>query len=95
MPYLTPRVDVDTRGGVYGSIAGYPSTNKVYYRLSAPPSAADVARMASDVATSFPLEPQFTATMITVVTWFAVGYYSSRVTKLNTFQVAIANDAGE
>ena len=73
---------------------GLPSTNTVYYRMSAPPPASDSARMQEDVSSSFPDEPVFAATMIGVFTWFSVGRFSSRTDMLDTFQVTIAHDSG-
>jgi alpha-tectorin len=88
--------DVDTRAtsGV-GSVPGLPPLNRVYYRVPAVPLAGDVARMAYDVANAFPTEPPFTATVVGVFTWFAVGRYNSKTDGLNTFQAAIASDPRE
>lgn len=45
-------VDVDTRGSV-ATVAGYPTTNRIWYRSPATPLTADVQRMTADVAASF------------------------------------------
>lgn len=83
--------DVDTRGGTVSTPAGL--GNQVYWRMPTTPNSADVIRMASDVATTFPSEPPFTATVLFVVTWYAVGYFAVHNDKLNTFQVALASDS--
>jgi hypothetical protein len=83
--------DADSRGSVAG-IAGQPSLNTLWYRIPASPSASDIARMRSDVASAFPSETVFNPSMIAVFTYFAVGYYNSQVDKLNTFQAILASD---
>lgn len=39
--------------GTVAAVAGYPTTNRVWYRTPATPFAADVQRMTADVAASF------------------------------------------
>ena len=58
-PRLRSWVDVDTRGYV-APIAGYSALpNTVYYRIPTTPQAADVARIRSDVNSTFPTDPPF------------------------------------
>ena len=83
-------VDVDTRGAGAPAVSGAPAPNTLYRRLTAAPSAADVARVSADVQASFPGEPPFVPTLLGVFTWFAVGRYDARIDALNTFQVTIA-----
>ena len=45
-------VDVDMTGTV-AEVAGYPTTNRVWFRAAAAPLAADVQRMTADVASAF------------------------------------------
>lgn len=65
----------------------------VYWRMPSPPAPTDVARIAADVAASFPLELAFSPTTVAVFTWFAVGRYNTRSDLLNTFQAVLASDA--
>ena len=89
-------VDVCTTATI-SAIAGYATLpNNVFYRVSTAPSAADRARFASYVATNLPAEPVFAPVIVSVVTWFAVGYYSAGsegVDMLDTFQMALGADA--
>jgi alpha-tectorin len=82
--------DVQTTGSV-ASIPGYPLPNNIYYRFTTP-LAADVARMTAEVASAFPSEPLFTPTILAVITYFAIGRYSTLTDFLDTFQAVLASD---
>jgi hypothetical protein len=86
--------DVDTRAAVT-AIPGFPTPNRIYYRMPAVPLGTDVVRMSNEVANSFPTELPFTPTVVAVFTWFAVGRYASRSDYLNTFQAVLASDPRE
>ena len=45
-------VDVDTRGSV-PAVPGYPTPNRIWYRIPSAPAAADILRVTADVAASF------------------------------------------
>ena len=62
--------------------------------MPAQPAPADVARIAADVASSFPDELAFVPTTVAVFTWFAVGRYSMGTDLLDTFQAVLGSDAG-
>lgn len=67
--------------------------NNLYWRVSAPPAAPDAARMAADVAGTFPTEAAFTPAVVGVVTWFAWAGTDLGGAALNTVQAAFAADA--
>jgi alpha-tectorin len=76
--------------GVVSAIPGYPAPNNIYYRFAF--NATDAARMTAEVASSFPSELPFDPRSIAVITWFAVGRYSTKTDNLDTFQIVIASD---
>ena len=92
-PVIAPFwADVDTRmdAGAVGNL----TRNRVYYRVrsGAQIAPADAAQLRDDVAAIFPAETDFTARVMVVATWFAVGYYQQAVDKLNTFQTVVGSD---
>ena len=66
--------------------------DNLYWRVSTSPSAADSARMAADVAATFPSEPPFLPAVLGVVTWFAWASNGNEDAQLNTVQAAFAAD---
>jgi hypothetical protein len=86
--------DIDTRGNT-----GDPSENSVYnhiYTLGTVHS-TNVTTTIFDRATLFvrqyfPRESAFAPLMVITGTWYRVGYYNTRVDRLNTFQMVLATD---
>jgi hypothetical protein len=71
---------------------GNAALDTLYWRVTTTPAGADAARIASDVALTFPSEPPFNPAVLVIVTWF--GWASWVVDNaLNTVQAALAADA--
>lgn len=81
-PIIAPLwCDVDTRGTGGGT---------VWYRLEQ--DAGDLAQISTQITSSVPTAAGFQATYAFIATWDHVGYYASKVDKLNTFQAVVASN---
>ena len=65
------------------------STGDVWYRPSTSQALLDRANM--QISNAFPLQPQYTATHLIIVTWDRVGYFDSKMDKVIVFSFFISN----
>lgn len=86
--------DIDTRGNT-----GNPSDNSVYYHVYTQASSNSsnattpvFDKVALYVRQYFPRIPMFNPLMVIIGTWYRVGYYHTKVDRLNTFQMVLATD---